>query len=222
MWVVLDPLLLADGAVAAVRAGGLIEAALVLETDGSLRARDAGPVGGGGNITPAPAGVSGAVGARYRVTGIGVLRGKRAGVEAGGLFVLSEDPAPVPGRPFDATGELHLTTWLVSRTVCTAWLVHTIMLHTAPVPVREAPGASGRTAERADVAAPGARLMTAQQYVEAIGAQQAHARGVWVRGAEPDYSAGTLEQVEQAVALGRDPVGTARRYLLDVQPAPRP
>jgi hypothetical protein len=61
--------------------------------------------------------------------------------------------------------------------------------------------------------------MTAEQYVDAVGAQQAGARGVWVRGGEPDFTAGEQRRVDQATALGRDPVGTARRYLLDVSPA---
>ncbi len=61
--------------------------------------------------------------------------------------------------------------------------------------------------------------MTARQYVGAVGSEDARAQGVWVHAGAPDYSAGEQQHVEQALALGRDPVGTVRRYLLDVASA---
>jgi hypothetical protein len=148
------------------------------------------------------------------VAGITALQGKRVGVQAGELFVLLEGETPAPGRPFDAVGELCLTTWLVPRSARCGWSVRDIVLHTAPVPVFEqaaAPGAQPRS---------GTRLMTARQYVDAVGSRSAREKGVWVRAGAPDYTEGEQQHVEQALALGRDPVGTARRYLLDVAPAP--
>ena len=209
MWVVLDPSLVSDGAVPAVRAGEWIEAALVLQAEGRLGQREQAD-GGSGAITPGAAHQPGWVSPRHRITGVG------------GLFVLCEDPAPVPGAVFDAAGDLHLTTWLVSRSACSAWLVHAIVLHTAPVPVGGSSAVPDPPPSPALAAPRGARLMTAEHYIDAVGAQQAAARGVWVRGGAPDYTAGEQHRVEQAVALGRDPVGTSRRYLLDVDPAPHP
>ncbi len=214
MWVVLDPAHVGDGAVPAVRVSERIEAALVLEADGWPDQRGE-LVGKGGAITPVPADRPGWVSPRHRVTGVGALRGKVAGVEASGLFVLCDGPEPVPGQDFDAAGDLHLTTWLVSRAAHNAWVVRAIVLHTAPVPVGQ-PSTVPDTPRRP---AGGAGLMTAEQYVEAVGARQARARGVWVRGGEPDFTAGEQCRVDQATALGREPVGTARRYLLDVSPA---
>jgi len=222
VWVVLDPSLVGDGAVPAVGAGGEIEAALVLEAQGSSGQCGEPAVGGGGAITPALAAQPGTVSPRHRVTGTGALRGKRAGVEAGGLFVLCDDPAPVPGHAFDAAGAMHLTTWLVSRSARSAWTVRAIVLHTAPVPIGETSVGPDASAALADGASRGPRLMTGGQFIDATGAQQAGARGVWVRGGAPDYALGEQHGVEQVVVLGRDPVGMARRYLLDVDPAPRP
>ncbi|HZP52924.1 hypothetical protein [Actinocrinis sp.] len=221
MWVVPDPSLVSDGVVPAVRAGERIEAALVLQAEGRFGQREQAD-GGGGAINPAPADRPGWVSPRHRITGVGALRGPRAGVEAGGLFVLCEDPAPVPGADFDAAGDLHLTTWLVSRSARSAWLVRAIVLHTAPVPVGGSSAVPDAPPNPALAAPRGTRLMTAEQYVDAVGAQQAAARSVWVRGGAPDYTAGEQHRVEQAVALERDPVGTSRRYLLDVDPAPHP
>lgn len=211
MWVVLDPALVGDGAVPAVRVGERIEAALVLEADGWTDQRSE-LVGEGGAITPVPADRPGWVSPRHRVTGVGTLCGKLAGVEASGLFVSCDGPEPVPGHDFDAGGDLHLTTWLVSRAARNTWVVRAIVLHTAPVPVGQ-PSTVPDTPPRP---AGEASLMTAEQYVDAVGAQQAGARGVWVRVGEPDFTAGEQRRVNQVVALGRDPVGTARRYLLDV------
>lgn len=221
MWVVLDPSLVSDGAVPAVRAGEWIEAALVLQAEGRLGQREQAD-GGSGAITPGAAHQPGWVSPRHRITGVGALRGRRAGVAVGGLFVLCEDPAPVPGAVFDAAGDLQLTTWLVSRSARSAWLVRAIVLHTAPVPVGGSSAAPDAPPNPALAPSRGARLMTAEQYVDAVGAQQATARGVWVRGGAPDYTAGEQHHVEQAVPLGRDPVGTSRRYVLDVDPAPHP
>jgi hypothetical protein len=213
MWVVLDPSLVADGAFPEVRVGQVAAAVLVLEEpvpcDGLGQ-----PVDGAGTITPMPSTPAGTVSARHRVAGMTALRGKRVGVQAAGIFALLEGETPPPGRPFDAVADLCLTTWLVPRSARSGWLVRDIVLHTAPVPVLEqaaAPGAQPRS---------GTRLMTGQQYLDAVGSQNARARGVWVRAGAPDYAAGEQQHVEQALALGRDPVGTARRYLLDVVPAP--
>ena len=222
MWVVLDPSLVGDGAVPAVHAGGLIEAALELQAEGRRAQRDEQADGGSGAITPAPADRPGWVSPRHRITGVGALRGQRAGVEAGDLLVLCEEPEPVPGRAFDAVGDLHLTTWLVSRAARSAWIVRAIVLHTAPVPVGGPPVVPDASPHPAVGAPRGARLMTAEQYIDAVGAQQARTRGVWVRGGAPDYTQGEQHHVEQAVALGRESVGTTRRYLLDVDPAPHP
>ena len=219
MWVVLDPSLVGDGAVPAVRAGEQIEAALVLQADSLAGQSGAAVDGGGGAIAPVPADRPGAVSPRHRVTGTGALRGKRVGVEADGLFVLCDEPAPLPGRAFDAIGDLHLTTWLVSRTARSAWAVRAIVLHSAPVPVGESSTLPDASPHPAGGAPRGGRLMTAEQYVAAVGAQQADTRRVWVRGGAPNYAAGEQHHVKQALALGRDPVGTARRYLLDVAPA---
>jgi hypothetical protein len=219
VWVVLDPSLIGDGAVPAVRIGEQIQAALVLEVDTSTS--PSGPTVGGGNgaLEPVPAARPDAISPRHRVRGTGALHGKRIGVEGGGLFVLCEQPAPVPGQPFDAIGDLHLTTWLVPRTARTAWSVRAIVLHTAPVPIGEPDPVPEASPHPTESASRGARVMTATEYVAAVGTQQAAARGVWVRGGTPDDTAGNQHHVEQAVALGRDPVGTARRYLLDVEPA---
>lgn len=117
MWVVLDPALVGDGPVPAVRAGELIEAALELQAEGLPAQCDEQADGESGAITPAPAGRPEWVSPRHRITGVGALRCQRGGVEAGDLFVLCEEPEPVPGRAFDAAGDLHLTAWLVSRAV---------------------------------------------------------------------------------------------------------
>lgn len=135
-------------------------------------------------------------------------------MQAGDVFVLLEGHAPPAGRRFDAVGELSLTTWLLSRSARSEWMVRDIVLHAAPVPVP--------VLEQAAV--PGAQLlpglMTPEQYVDAVGGRNARARGVWLRAGAPHYAAGEQRHVEQALSLGCDPVGTARRYLLDVAPAP--
>ena len=214
MWVVLDPSLVADGAFPAVRVGQVAAAVLVLDDpvpfDGP-----AGPVDGPGAIIPVSGAPGGLVSAHHRVTGTTVLQGRRVGVQAAGVFVLLEGEIPPPGARFDATGELSLTTWLVPRSARSKWMVLEIVLHTAPVPVLEQAATHG-----AQPRAGAPRLMTARQYVDAVGNQDAGAQGVWVRAGAPDYTAGEQQHVEQALALGRDPVGTARRYLLDVVPAP--
>jgi len=92
--------------------------------------------------------------------------------------------------------------------------VRGIVLHTAPVAVLDRAAVAGLQPPGPS----GAGLMTAEQYVDAAGAEIARDRDVWVRGGLPDYTAGEHRRVGQAVALGRDPVGTARRYLSGVVP----
>jgi hypothetical protein len=172
------------------------------------------PIDGAGTITPAPDTRGEAISPRYRVTGVTTLHGKCVGVEAAGMFVLLDDTPPPPGCPIDAVGDLHLTTWLVPHSARSEWSVRGIILHTAPAPVLDQASAS------ADRPASGARLMTPQQYVGLVGVEAAQARGIWVRGGPPDFSAGEQLRVAQVTMLGRDRVGTARRYLLDVELAP--
>ena len=210
MWVVLHPSLVADGAFPEVRVGHTAAAALVLEQP-VPSAESSRPVDGAGTITPAPDTQGEAISPRYRVTGVTTLHGKRLGVEAAGMFVLLDETPPPPGRPFDAVGDLYLTTWLVPRSARSDWSVRGIILHTAPVPVL------AQAAAPAAASSSGARLMTPQQYIDAAGAEAAQARGAWVRGGPPDFTIGEQRNVEQVTVLGRDPIGTARRYLLNVE-----
>ena len=220
MWVVLDPALVGDGAVPAVRVGGLIEATLELQAENWPIQHYEQADGGSGAITPVPADRPGWISPCHRITGVAALRGQRPGVEAGDLFVLCEEPEPVPGRAFDAIGDLHLTTWLVSRALRASWTVRAVVLHTAPVPVGKASAVPGTSAPPAAGAPHQPRLMTTEQYIDVVGAEQAGSRGVWPRGGAPDYTQGEQHSVERAEVLGREPVGTARRYLLDVSPIP--
>lgn len=213
MWVVLESLLVADGAFPAVRVGEVAAAALVL-ADPVPFDEPGEPANSPGSIVPVAGVRAGVISARHRVAGTTTACGKRVGVQAGEAFVLLDDENLSPGRLFDAVGDLHLTTWLVPRSARSGWSVRAVVLHIAPVPVLEQPAAPAAQPRS------GMRLMTPRQYIDAAGSQRARAQGVWVRAGAPDYTAGEQQHVEQALALGRDPVGTARRYLLDVAPAP--